>query len=303
MEADFPAAASTPGATFPGISLYVPLGRGRDFSWSATATNDNVDQFVELPPARRRPPTRQSRTTYWAAASSAQREHVLRIDPVPTDASSGAPSSPRTITLRLLRSVHGPIQGTATVKGEPVAIARARSTYLHEVESALAFERLNTNQVRSASCDLSVSGQINFVFNWFYNDSRDVAYITSGWFPRRARGTDSHLPTGDGAFDWKGFDPGSFMLAAHRAVAPTPGHQPAAGLRSPTGTTSRRRAGARPTTCSPTARCTAPSACPTGSEPRCAAAASSTSPASSGSWATPPRWTCAARRRGRSCGA
>jgi acyl-homoserine lactone acylase PvdQ len=203
------------GATFPGISLYVLLGRGRDFSWSATtATNDNVDQFVEKlcqPDGGR--PTRQSTHYLYKGRCIpfTQREHVLRIDPVPVDALGGAPPSPRTITPRLLRSVHGPIQGTATVKGAPVAIARARSTYLHEVDSALAFERLNTNQVRSASDFRRVMGQINFVFNWFYNDSRDIAYITSGWFPRRARGTDSHLPTwGTGAFDWKGFDPGSF---------------------------------------------------------------------------------------------
>ena len=33
---------------FPGISLYVLLGRGKDFSWSATtATTDNMDEFVE----------------------------------------------------------------------------------------------------------------------------------------------------------------------------------------------------------------------------------------------------------------
>jgi acyl-homoserine lactone acylase PvdQ len=36
------------GATFPGISLYVVLGRGRDFAWSTTtAYSDNVDEFAE----------------------------------------------------------------------------------------------------------------------------------------------------------------------------------------------------------------------------------------------------------------
>ena len=38
----------TRGAAFPGISLYVLIGRGKDYSWSATtATTDNVDEFVE----------------------------------------------------------------------------------------------------------------------------------------------------------------------------------------------------------------------------------------------------------------
>jgi acyl-homoserine lactone acylase PvdQ len=203
------------GATFPGISLYVLLGRGRDFSWSATtATNDNVDQFVEklCEPNGAKPSTDSGHYLHRGrCVPFAVREHVLRINPAPTDLLGGSANPPRTVTLRLLRSVHGPIQGTATVKAEPVAIARARSTYMHEVDSALAFERLNTNQVRSAADFRRVMGQINFVFNWFYNDSRDIAYITSGWFPRRARGTDSHLPTwGTGEFDWKGFDPGSY---------------------------------------------------------------------------------------------
>jgi acyl-homoserine lactone acylase PvdQ len=38
----------TRGVAFPGISLYVLLGRGKDFTWSATtATTDNIDEFVE----------------------------------------------------------------------------------------------------------------------------------------------------------------------------------------------------------------------------------------------------------------
>ena len=38
----------TRGVAFPGVSLYVLLGRGKDFSWSATtATTDNSDEFVE----------------------------------------------------------------------------------------------------------------------------------------------------------------------------------------------------------------------------------------------------------------
>ena len=37
------------GATFPGVGLYVLLGHGRDYAWSATtATSDNVDTFAEV---------------------------------------------------------------------------------------------------------------------------------------------------------------------------------------------------------------------------------------------------------------
>ena len=37
------------GAAFPGVNLYVQLGHGRDYAWSATtATSDNVDTFAEV---------------------------------------------------------------------------------------------------------------------------------------------------------------------------------------------------------------------------------------------------------------
>ena len=37
------------GASFPGVNLYVELGHGRDYAWSATtATADNVDTFAEV---------------------------------------------------------------------------------------------------------------------------------------------------------------------------------------------------------------------------------------------------------------
>src|SRR6202020_3650032 len=36
------------GAAFPGVNLYVELGHGTDYAWSAsTATSDNVDTFAE----------------------------------------------------------------------------------------------------------------------------------------------------------------------------------------------------------------------------------------------------------------
>ena len=37
------------GAAFAGVNLYVELGRGRDYAWSATTpTSDNVDTFAEV---------------------------------------------------------------------------------------------------------------------------------------------------------------------------------------------------------------------------------------------------------------
>ena len=45
--------------------------------------------------------------------------------------------------------MHGPIQAFATVGGQKVAIAEARSTYGHEIDSVVAYKRLNSGEVTS----------------------------------------------------------------------------------------------------------------------------------------------------------
>jgi acyl-homoserine lactone acylase PvdQ len=195
------------GATFPGLSLYILLGRGQDYSWSATTANtDVVDQFVEeLCNPDGSPPTRASRHYRYKGRCIpfVEREYTVNT-PVPvTD-----PQPSRAITFRTQRSVHGPIQSTATVKGRPVAIANARSTFFHELDSTNAFRRMNVNEVDDPASFQRNMGGVNFAFNWFYVDDRHVAYLNSGWYPRRARGTDPSLPTwGTGKFDWRGFEP------------------------------------------------------------------------------------------------
>ena len=195
------------GATFPGISLYILLGRGQDFSWSATtATTDVVDQFVEVLCNPDGSPATADSTHYLYKGKCVpfiQRDYTVTTPVAATD-----PSPPRQVTFRALRSVHGPIQSTATVKGKPVAIASARSTYFHEIDSTRAFKRFNFNEVSSPSSFQQAAGFINFAFNWFYVDDRDIGWLQSGWYPRRARGVDPSLPVwGTGEWDWQRFNP------------------------------------------------------------------------------------------------
>jgi acyl-homoserine lactone acylase PvdQ len=192
------------GATFPGISLYVLIGRGKDFAWSTTtAYSDNVDEFVEK--------LCQDDAHYLYEGQCTPfetREHTLTVTPAPTDP-AGTP--PRTIRMRVMRSVHGPIQATAKVGGQPVAIAEARSTYRHEIDSVVAYKRLNSGEVTSPRTFQQAFGRENFAFNHFYVDKRHIAYITDGWYPRRAKGVDPSLPAwGTGEWDWQGFDPATF---------------------------------------------------------------------------------------------
>jgi acyl-homoserine lactone acylase PvdQ len=200
------------GAAFPGISLYVLLGRGQDFAWSATTANtDIVDEFVEklCEPDGSKPTTESDHYLYKGkcvpfkvSERSFQTAKPLTDLVPPPD-----PSPPQDVVLRVHRSVHGPIQARAKVKGRPVAIAEARSTYFHELESALAFKRLNFNEIDGARSFQRTMRDINFAFNWFYADDRDIAWVNSGWYPKRAKGTHPDFPAwGTGRWDWQGFD-------------------------------------------------------------------------------------------------
>jgi acyl-homoserine lactone acylase PvdQ len=123
---------------------------------------------------------------------------------VPTAATPGAP---QTYRFLVLRTEHGIVQLRTTVEGEPVAVVHQRSTYGRELDSALGFERLgNPDYVQDAAGFRDAVAAIDYTFNWFYADDRDIAYYSSGRLPLRAQGVDPHLPRwGEAAYDWQGW--------------------------------------------------------------------------------------------------
>ena len=187
------------GVAFPGISLYVLLGRGKDFAWSATSSgSDNIDQYLEeLCNADGTPPTRAS-THYLHNGECVP---MTTFDAGLLRAGGGEPD--QQVSFR--ETVHGPVSGTATVGGKFYAITTKRSTRGREPASALAFRDLNNNDVDARRFD-SVMNQVEYTFNWFYVDDEHVAYFSSGRLPKRARGTNPDLPTlGTGKYEWRGF--------------------------------------------------------------------------------------------------
>ena len=183
------------GASFPGLSFYVLLGRGKDFAWSATSANsDIVDHYVEtlcggdevhyLYKGDCRPMTTFDAGLLQGTVKEPEREIVFR------------------------ETVHGPVLGYATVAGRRVAISTRRSTRGRELLSALAFQDLNTNRVHDAKSFFGAMNQLEFTFNWFYADNRDIAMFSSGRLPIRAPGVGSGWPMdGTGSYEWRGFDP------------------------------------------------------------------------------------------------
>ncbi len=212
------------GASFPGLSFYVLLGRGKDFAWSATSANsDIVDQYVET----------------LCGGDDSHYLYKGECRPMPVfDAGvlKGNGEEPdRQIVFR--ETVHGPVIGYARSEdGTRVAISRKRSTRGRELLSALAFQDLNTNRVHDAGSFFRAMNQLEFTFNWFYADDRDIAMFSSGRLPIRAANVGSGLPTtGTGEYEWRGFLP----LTRHaRGINPKSGvilnwnNKPARGFSS-----------------------------------------------------------------------
>ena len=195
------------GAAFPGISPYVLLGRGQDYAWSATsAGQDIIDTFAEklCEPDGSQPDVQS--THYLYKGECRPMEILTRVNEITPNA--GDPSPPETFTLEAQRTVHGIVYKRGTVDGQPVAFTRQRSTYFHEADSARAFAELNRpSRVQDAEDFQRVVSKINFTFNWFYADDRDIAYFNSGDNPVRASGADPDLPNwGTGEYDWRGWE-------------------------------------------------------------------------------------------------
>jgi acyl-homoserine lactone acylase PvdQ len=190
------------GAAFPGLSFYVLLGRGKDFAWSATsAETDVVDDFVQ--------PLCDDDTHYLF---NGECREMGTFDAGTLRGPPGVPD--RRLVYRT--TVHGPVIGYAVAgAGARVAISQQRSTRGREILSGIGFEELNTNRVRSARTFLRAMSKIEFTFNWFYADNRDIAMVSSGRIPIEAPEMTMGLPVpGTGEYEWRGFLPASKHVQA-----------------------------------------------------------------------------------------
>ncbi len=180
------------GSVFPGVPL-VLIGRGPDFAWSATSSQaDNLDLFVE---------TLCDDDVHYLYRGQCE---PMRRFFAGTLKAQGQPDQ----EISYYETTHGPVVGYATVGGKRVGISVQRSTRGRELLSLRAFYDLDTGRVESAKDFLSKMNGVEFSFNWFYADDRDIALFSSGRLPIRAAGTDPALPTiGTGDYDWRGFVP------------------------------------------------------------------------------------------------
>jgi acyl-homoserine lactone acylase PvdQ len=191
---------SARGASFAGLSMYVELGRGQDYSWSATTSGqDIIDTYaVELC---------QDDYHYLYHGTCTAMEKVERTNSwKPTTADGTAAGSYR---MQVYRTKYGPVEYRATVGGKKVAYTTLRTSFLHEADSIIGFQMLNDPDfVKSPATFQSAAQNINYTFNWFYADSAHTAYYNSGDNPVRASGVDAEFPVwAQSAYEWQNWDP------------------------------------------------------------------------------------------------
>ncbi len=191
------------GVAFAGTNVYVQLGRGRDYAWSATsAGQDIIDTFaLELCEPSGAAPTIHS--MHYRYKGKCEPIEVL------TRSNAGLTGGP---TYKAERTKLGLATARATVGGKPVVYTKLRSTYFHEIDpSAAAFMKFNNpDAIHNAQEFQQAAFQVGYTFNWFYADNRDVAYFNSGNNPVRAKGVDPNFPT-HGDFPWQNWDGDAFL--------------------------------------------------------------------------------------------
>ena len=134
---------SARGAAFAGLNLYVQLGRGQDYAWSATSAGQDITDTYAVPLC----------TTDGTAPTLARTHYLYRGSAWPMEVleqhNAWTPDGRRLHRRRLVHAAaptapsYGLVTYRGTVGGKPVAFTSLRSTYRHEADSAIGFQMFN----------------------------------------------------------------------------------------------------------------------------------------------------------------
>src|SRR6266545_1578955 len=199
---------SARGVAFAGLNLYVQIGRGPDYAWSATSAEQDLTDTFAVPLCTvdgNAPTVRSDHYLYHGQCLSMEvLEQVNAWSPTVADGTAAG-----SYRLVALRTKYGLVTARAMLGGQPVAYTALRSTYRHEADSALGFAAFDDPaRMATAQGFQQAAGDVGYAFNWFYVNSTDAAYYDSGLNPVRASGADPNLPVrADPAYEWQGWDP------------------------------------------------------------------------------------------------
>ncbi|MEV5413488.1 penicillin acylase family protein [Thermopolyspora sp. NPDC052614] len=196
------------GVAFAGLGMYVLLGRGIDYAWSATSSLQDITDTYAIMLCEPGGGTPSVNSDHYLYRGSCTAMETLRKTNSwrPTTADSTPAGS---YDLVMKRTKYGLVTWRGTVNGVPTAFTTLRSTYRHEADSAIGFQMFNDPDAMGSAADfIESASNITYAFNWFYVNSTDAAYFMSGSNPVRSPVSDPSLPmVADQAHEWEGYDP------------------------------------------------------------------------------------------------
>jgi hypothetical protein len=182
------------GAAVPGLAMYLLLGRTENYAWSLTSANQDVrDIYAEIlcEPDGSTPTIDSAHYVYEG--------ECLAFEQFDAGTLGGTP-------IRYPISVHGPVVGTATSEGRPVALTSKRSTFGRDGLNLAALKDMTEGDADTTEAFFEAANKFGFTFNWGYANREGIGYYASGLLPVRAEGLDRRLPTlGTGEYEWQGF--------------------------------------------------------------------------------------------------
>lgn len=194
------------GAAFDGINLYVELGRGVDYSWSATSAGQDITHVFAVPLCNQdgSKPS-QSSTSYMFRGHCTPMNTLTSTESWTPNPGDMTPAGSQTVTVQ--RTALGIVIARARIAGQPVAYTSLRTTYFHEIDSALGFHDFNDpGAVHDAQSFQRAAYKIGYTFNWLYADDRDITLLNSGNNPAYDPRVDPVLPTA-AKYEWQRFNP------------------------------------------------------------------------------------------------
>ncbi len=209
------------GAAFPGTNLYVELGHGQDYAWSATSSGQNIIDTFAAPLCNPSGGAVAIDSDYCLLnGQCVQMETLTRSESWQPNLGDSTPAG--SVTFQTKRTAYGIVIARGRINGQPVVYTNLRSTYMHELDSAVGFERFNEPAAMTGPQDfMNAAYQIGYTFNWFYADNQHIAYFNSGQNPVRAPNTDPLFPSW-AQYAWPGLQPAAQMTPASLTEQDTP---------------------------------------------------------------------------------
>ncbi len=209
------------GAAFAGTNMYVELGHGEDYAWSATSAGQNITDTFAVPLCNPLGGPAALGSDYYVLRGRCVQMETL-TDSESWQPSLADPTPAGSVTFETQRTAFGLVIARATIDGAPIAYTNLRSSYMHELDSAVGFERFNEpSEVHDAQDFMNAAYHVDYTFNWFYTDDQHIAYFNSGLNPVRASGTNPLFPTWS-SYPWVDYTGAALTTPASTTEEDTP---------------------------------------------------------------------------------